>query len=52
MNTLQKWLVVHGNVCDGFEFYGEFDTKEDAFEWADDHLEGETWIQELKEPKP
>jgi hypothetical protein len=30
-----KWIVVWGDVVDGFEFVGPFDTEDDAEEYAE-----------------
>jgi hypothetical protein len=34
-NGTRKWTISHGNLVDGFELYGIFDTENDAIEWAD-----------------
>ncbi len=36
-----KCLLVTGDLMSGFKFYGSFDSKEKARQWAGDHLRKE-----------
>lgn len=38
-----QYVVSMGNLTDGFDFYGPFDSQEDAIEWASDNDNGEAW---------
>ena len=33
--TVQKWAISHGNLIDGFELFGVFDSPIDAMAWAE-----------------
>ena len=48
---MNRYLVLIGNVIDGVEFFGPFDTHEDALEYASRHHGGAEWhIGTLNEP--
>jgi len=38
-----EWIVVTGNIADGFTFYGPFVRAEWANEWAEDNLRNLEW---------
>ena len=42
-----RYIVVKGNLSDGFTFWGPFAIFEDAEEWAEAHSNGEWWIATL-----
>jgi hypothetical protein len=42
-----KFIVVTGNIVDGFTHYGPFDTAEDARVFAEDNLRGLDWTATL-----
>lgn len=46
------WIVVTGNLIDGYEFEGLFNSHEDAMDYAVDNYDGMEWIAcEIKEKK-
>jgi hypothetical protein len=45
-----KWIVVTGNLVDGFEFHGPFYSEEDAAEWAYDYCMNEWKLVKLSNP--
>lgn len=49
-----KHIIVVGNPVDGYEFYGPFDTSDDALRFHDSELDyGDHWeITQLKSPEP
>lgn len=50
MNTY-KYMIVVGNPSEGFEYYGPFDSRTDAVEWASDDCEGaDWWVIPIKHP--
>lgn len=48
----KQWLLVVGNVADGFTFHGPFDDAEEADEYASDNVaDGVQWnIVPLQKP--
>lgn len=38
------WIVVVGNVCDGFTFYGSFFDNLDAVDWAERNMKYDEWV--------
>lgn len=46
------YIIVAGNLSDGFTFVGPFNEQEDAFEYADEHLGHViTWVATLDTPE-
>ena len=47
-----KYIIVVGNPIDGYNFFGPFETTDDAIRFHDDHLDyGEHWeVAKLKAP--
>ena len=46
----RRWLVVYGDPVDGFEFYGTFNSHEEAVSWAESSLDSPWWIAKLQLP--
>lgn len=47
-----QYIVITGNPCDGFFFYGPFDTAEQANDWADREQHGmDWWVGPLATPE-
>jgi hypothetical protein len=46
----QTWLVISGNLKDGFEFYGPFRFVAVATQWAETNLKSDWWIAKLERP--
>lgn len=48
-----KHIIVVGNPVEGYEFYGPFESPEDAIRYADNNLDyGDHWeIAKLKAPE-
>jgi len=47
-----KTIVIAGNPCDGYTYYGPFDSFDDACEYSDRELrKHETWIATLQPPE-
>ena len=40
---MDEIIVVRGNPIDGLEFFGPFDSEDDATEWADNHRDSRDW---------
>jgi hypothetical protein len=43
-------IIVAGNPVDGFEFYGPFESEEDAAAWAEHGQPGDWWIARVHTP--
>jgi len=43
-------IVVSGNIFDGFEFHGPFDSFDDACNWADGSRDCEWYVTNVKSP--
>lgn len=43
---MKKYIIIHGNPVDGFEFYGPFLSTEYATAFGE-RLGGEWWLKEL-----
>lgn len=43
-------IIVTGNPVDGLEFFGPFETGEEAFEYADENRLEEWWTAPINEP--
>jgi hypothetical protein len=46
-----KFILVVGNLSDGFQFYGPFDTFDEADEWENKTGHFLSWIATLQNPK-
>jgi hypothetical protein len=47
-----NYMVVIGNIFDGFSFYGPFATFDDASDWADTNaISSEWWVASVEIPK-
>jgi len=45
-------IVVAGSPVDGLEFYGPFDSTEEAYEWANRQCKGVNWwVTAIKDPE-
>jgi hypothetical protein len=42
--TAKQYVVTAGNLFDGYEIHGPFQSAEEANDWADDELRGEDWV--------
>ena len=50
-NVLGNFIVMEGNLTDGWVAYGTFSTFEEAAEYAES-LDEFTWVMELRDAKP
>jgi len=49
---VEQHIIVTGNPLDGLEFYGPFDTSDEAGEWAEKKIpNNEWWIATLEDAK-
>lgn len=47
----EKFLVITGNPVDGLFFYGPFDDRESAVDWAEtEQSDMEYWVSDLHTP--
>lgn len=46
-----QYIVMAGNISEGYESYGPFVSFDEASEWADVNVEGNSWIATLHSPK-
>jgi len=45
-----KYIIVCGNINEGFNFIGPFDSWDEASEYADVYVNDTTWISEIAVP--
>lgn len=43
-------IVIIGNPIDGFEYYGPFDTHQQAADWGEDLVSGDWWVTIVESP--
>ena len=46
----EKCVVVIGNLCDGFQFVGPFDSFQEASEYSE-RVDTDTWVATLYKPE-
>ena len=49
---MPKWIVVYGNVLNGLEFTGPFDSLDAAEQWGVKTLYGHSWWDAVKLEDP
>lgn len=45
-----KWIVIAGNVIDGFRFFGPFEAQDIAEDYADVYLDADWNVTTIKAP--
>jgi hypothetical protein len=43
-SSAKQYVVTAGNLFDGYEIHGPFQSAEEANDWADDELQGVDWV--------
>lgn len=51
--AMEKWIIIIGNPCEGFEFIGPFDSLEEAARHGnqDGNIDQEWWTAKLDDPQ-
>jgi hypothetical protein len=40
---MKPWIIISGNLVNGFEFFGPFALREEAISWAEENCKGAQW---------